>query len=87
MAAAAKAAQDEVRSKSKTKKTVELAGPVKKDGQKAAEPPTMGGIFDVPAPVGAKATPPGDSDEEAEILAEIKQDEETEEEDAAVVAS
>lgn len=45
MAAAAKAAQDEVRSKSKAaKKTAELAGPVKKDEQKTAEPPTVGGI-------------------------------------------
>ena len=41
----------------------------------------------MPAPVSAKPTPPADSDEEAEILAEIKQDEETEEEDEAVVVS
>jgi hypothetical protein len=37
----------------------------------------------MPAPVGAKPSPPADSDEEAEILAEIKQ--ETGEEDEAVV--
>ena len=61
--------------------------PQKEDGQVLAEPSTMRGLFDVPAPVSAKPTPPADPDEEAEILAEIKQDEETEEEDEAVVAS
>ena len=88
MAAAAKAAQDEARNKSKTaKKTAPVAAPVKKDEQIPAEPPTARGLFDMPAPVSAQPTPPADSDEEAEILAEIKQDEETEEEDEAVVAS
>ena len=88
MAAAAKAAQDEARNKSKTaKKTAPVAAPVKKDEQIQAEPPTARGLFDMPAPVSAQPTPPADSDEEAEILAEIKQDEETEEEDEAVVAS
>jgi PRTRC genetic system protein E len=88
LAAAAKAAQDEARNKSKiAKKTAQVAAPVKKDEQILAEPPTARGLFDMPAPVGAQSTPPADSDEEAEILAEIKQDEETEEEDEAVFAS
>jgi PRTRC genetic system protein E len=91
MAAAAKAAQDEARNKSKTvKKTAPATAPVKKDEQMQTEPPTAPGLFDMPAPVGAKPTPPtppADSDEEAEILAEIKQDEQTEEEDEALVAS
>ena len=88
MAAAAKAAQDEARNKSKTaKKTAQVAEPVKKDEQKAAEPPMVRGLFDMPTPVGAQPTPPADSDEEAEILAEIKQDEEAEDEDEALVAS
>jgi hypothetical protein len=39
----------------------------------------------MPAPVDARATP-AESDEEAEILAEIKQDEETED-DEAILAS
>ena len=88
MAAAAKVAQDEARNKSKTaKKSAPVAEPVKKDEQKAAALPTARGLFDMSAPVSAQPTPPADSDEEAEILAEIKQDEETEEEDEAVVAS
>jgi hypothetical protein len=88
MAAVAKAAQDEARNKSKTaKKTAQVAEPVKKDEQKAAEPPTVRGLFDMPAPTSAQPTPPADSDEEAEILAEIKQDEETEEEDEALRSS
>ena len=86
MAAAAKAAQDEARNKSKTaKKAVTPAAPVKKDEQNATEPPTARGLFDTPARVIAEPTPPDDSDEEAEILAEIKQ--ETEEEGEAVVVS
>jgi len=88
MAAAAKAAQDEARNKSKTaKKAAPVTAPVKKAEQIPAEPPTARGLFDMPTPVGAEPTPPADSDEEAEILAEIKQDEETEEEDEVVVAS
>ena len=88
MAAAAKAAQDEARNKSKTaKKAAPAAAPVKKDEQKAAEPPKAPSLFDMPAPVSARPTPPADSDEEAEILAEIKQDEETEEEDEVLVVS
>jgi PRTRC genetic system protein E len=88
MAAAAKAAQDEARNKSKTaKKSTQVAESVKKDEQKAAEPPTVRGLFDMPAPVVARPTPPTDLDEEAEILAEIKQDEGTEEEDEALVTS
>jgi PRTRC genetic system protein E len=88
MAAAAKAAQDEARNKSKTaKKAAPVTAPVKKDEQVPAEPPTARGLFDMPAPVGARNTPASDPDEEAEILAEIKQDEEKEEEDEAVVAS
>jgi PRTRC genetic system protein E len=92
MAAAAKAAQDEARNKSKTaKKTAPAAAPVKKDEQITAQPPTVPGLFDMSAPVSASQTPP-DSDEEAEILAEIKEDEETEEaeeaeEDETLVAS
>ena len=87
MAAAAKAAQDEARNKSKTaKKTAPATAPVKKDEETRTEPPTARGLFDLPAVVDARATPP-ESDEEAEILAEIKQDEETEEDDEAIVAS
>jgi PRTRC genetic system protein E len=86
MAAAAKAAQEEARNKSKTaKRTAATAAPVKKDEQIPAEPPTAPGLFDMRAPLGAKPTPPADSDEEAEILAEIKQ--EREEEGEAVVVS
>jgi PRTRC genetic system protein E len=77
MAAAAKAAQDEARNKPRTaKKSAQSAEPVKKDEQKVAEPPSAPGLFDTPAPVGARNTPTSDPDEEAEILAEIKQDEE-----------
>ena len=78
------------RNKSKTaKKAVQAAEPVKKEEQKAAGSPTAPGLFDIPAPAGARPTRPAPSDEEAEILAEIKQDRETEEEDEdeAVVAS
>jgi hypothetical protein len=54
--------------------------------QKAAVPTAPApGLFDMPTPVGAKPTTPADSDEEVEILAEIKQ--ETEEEDEEVVVS
>jgi hypothetical protein len=83
MAAAAKAAQDEAKNKSKAaKKAAPAAEPVKKDEQKAAEPPKVPSLFDVAGPVSAQPTSPADSDEEAEILAEIKQDEETEEDEA-----
>ena len=88
MAAAAKAAQDEAKNKSKTaKKAAPAAAPVKKDEQKAAEPPKAPSLFDMPAPVSASPAPPSDSDEEAEILAEMNQDEETEEENDVLVAS
>ncbi len=88
MATAAKAAQDEARNKSKTaKKTPPVAASPKKDEQIQTEPPTARGLFDMPAPVGARNTPTSDPDEEAEILAEIKQDEETEEDDEVLVAS
>jgi PRTRC genetic system protein E len=88
MAAAAKVAQDEARNKSKTaRKTAQSAEPVKKEEQKAAESPTAPGLFDMPAPVSARHTPSTDSDEEAEILAEMRQNEETEEDDEALVAS
>jgi PRTRC genetic system protein E len=88
MAAAAKMAQDEARNKSKTaKKATPSDVPVKKEEQKAAEPSEEPSLFDVPAPVSAKPTPPADSDEEAEILAEMNQDETTEEEVDAFVAS
>ena len=87
MAAAAKAAQEEARNKSKTaKKAAPVTAPVKKDEQIPAEQPTARGLFDIPAPVDARATPV-ESDEEAEILAEIKQDEEAEEGDEALLAS
>ena len=88
MAVAAKAAQDEARNKSKTaKKTTPVAEPLKKDEQKAAVPTAPApGLFDMPAPASARPIA-ADPDEEAEILAEIKQDEETEEEDEALVAS
>ena len=82
MAAAAKAAQDEAKNKSKTaKKAAPAAEPPKKDEQKAAEPPKAPSLFDTPTPVSDRPTPPADSDEEAEILAEMNQGEETEEED------
>ena len=88
MAAAAKAAQDEARNKSKTtKKTARVEVPLKKDEQKTVESGMAPGLFDLPAPVDANPTPQADSDEEAEILAEIKQDEETEEEDESLVVS
>jgi len=88
MAAAARAAQDEARNKSKAAKRPDPAeGPAKKDEQKTAEAPKAPSLFDMPAPVVARSTPPADSDEEAEILAEIKRDEETEEEDEVLVAS
>jgi PRTRC genetic system protein E len=79
MAAAAKMAQDEARNKSKTaKKAAPAAEPVKKDEQKAVEPPKAPSLFDTPTPAGESPTPPSDSDEEAEILAEMNQDEEDE---------
>jgi PRTRC genetic system protein E len=84
MAAAAKTAQEEARNKSKTtKKAVQSAEPVKKDEQTPAKPPTAPGLFDMPALFVARPTPPADSDEETEILDEIKQDEETAEGDQA----
>ena len=88
MAAVAKAAQEEARNKSKaTKKPDPVEGPAKKDEQKTAEAPKAPSLFDMPAPVGARPTPPADSDEEDEILAEIKQDAEREEEDEILVSS
>jgi PRTRC genetic system protein E len=88
MAAVAKAAQDEVKNKSKTaKRAASAAAPVKKDVQEAAEPPKVPSLFDLPSPVGAIPASPSDSDEEAEILAEMNENEETEEEDEAFVAS
>jgi PRTRC genetic system protein E len=81
MAAAAKMAQDEARNKSKTaKKAVPAEVPVKKDEQKTVEQPKAPSLFDMPAPVSASPIPSNDSDEEAEILAEMNQDEETEDE-------
>jgi PRTRC genetic system protein E len=89
MATAAKAAQDEARNKSKTTKKAAAAAeaPVKKDEQKVVEPPKVPNLFDMPAPVGVSPTPPSDSDEEAETLAEMNQDEASEEDDEASVAS
>jgi PRTRC genetic system protein E len=88
MTTAARAAQDEARNKSKTaKKAAPIEAPVKKDEQKAAEPQKAPSLFDVSAPVSASPNPPSDSDEEAEILAEMNQDEASEEEDEASVAS
>jgi PRTRC genetic system protein E len=89
MAAAAKAAQEEAKNKSKTaKKAASAAEPPKQDEQKATEPsPKAPSLFDMPAPVSASCTPPSDSDEEAEILAEMNQDEATDEADEAFVAS
>jgi hypothetical protein len=60
---------------------------VKKDRQKAAEPPKAPSLFDTPPSVSAIPTYPSDPDEEAEILAEMNQDQETEEEDYVLVAS
>ena len=90
MAAAAKMALDEARNKTKTAKKATAADvPVKKEEQKAAQPAAAPSLFNMPSPIGASPTPSADSDEEAEILAEIKHDGETEEEDEdeAVVAS
>jgi PRTRC genetic system protein E len=88
MAAAAKMAQDEARNKSKTaKKAAPIDVPVKKDEQKSTEPPPAPSLFDMPAPVSARPTPPVDSNEEAEILADIRQDEKTEKNDDVLVAS
>jgi len=79
LAAAAKMAQDEARNKSKTaKKAAPADVPVRKDEQKVAESPKAPSLFDMPAPVVARPTPPADSDEEAEIVAEMNQEEETE---------
>ena len=76
MAAAAKTAQNEARNRSKSpKKAAPVPEPATKDEQKAAEAP---GLFDIPTPVSASPTPPSDSDEEAEILAEMNQDEDDE---------
>jgi PRTRC genetic system protein E len=88
MAAAAKAAQDEAKNKSKTaRKAAPAVEPPKKDEQKTAEPSKAPSLFDMPAPVSAGPTPSADSDEEIEILAEMKQGEETDEEDGVLVAS
>jgi PRTRC genetic system protein E len=88
MVATAKTAQDEARNKSKmAKKAAPADVPVKKDEQKAAEAPKAPSLFDMPTPVSSSPTSPSDSDEEAEILAEMNQDEATEEEDEAFVAS
>jgi PRTRC genetic system protein E len=87
MAAAAKAAQDEARNKSKaTKKAAIAAAPVQKDEQKAEEPPKAPSLFDMPTRVSASPTSPSDLDEEAEILAEMNRDEETEEEDEVLAS-
>ena len=87
MAAAAKAAQDEARNKSKAaKKAAPAAAPVQKDEQKAEEPPKAPSLFDMPTRVSASSTSPSDLDEEAEILAEMNQDEETEEEDEVLAS-
>ena len=88
MDAAGKAAQAEARNKSKTvKKAVPVEAPVKKDEQKAPEPPKVPGLFDVSAPVCTSPISSADSDEEAEILAEIKEGEDSEEEQEVRVAS
>jgi PRTRC genetic system protein E len=87
MAAAAKAAQDEARNKSKApKKVAPAAAPVQKDEQKADEPPKAPSLFDMPTRVSANPTSPSDLDEEVEILAEMNQDEETEEEDEVLAS-
>jgi PRTRC genetic system protein E len=87
MDAAGKAAQAEARNKSKTvKKAVPVEAPVKKDEQKAPEPPKVPGLFDVSAPVYTSPIASADSDEEAEILAEIEEGEESEEEQEVRVA-
>ncbi len=79
MAAAAKTAQNEARNRSKSaKKAAPVPEPATTDEPKAAEVPEAPGLFDMPTPVSASPTPPSDSDEEAEILAEMNQDEEDE---------
>jgi PRTRC genetic system protein E len=88
MAVAAKVAQDEARNKSKTaKKAVPADVPVRKDEQKTVEPPKPPSLFDNPVLVSTKPTLSADADEEAEILAEMKEDEESEGEEEALVFS
>ena len=88
MDAAAKAAKQEAANKSKTvKKALPVEAPTRKEEQKVPGPSSPPSLFDVSAPVSGGLTPSANSDEEAEILAEIKQDEDAEEEDEALVAS
>jgi PRTRC genetic system protein E len=81
MAAAAKLAQEEARNKSKAaKKPAPVAAPVKKEEPKVAEPPKALGLFDVAPSTSAPAVA-GSDDREAEILAEIDEDGETEDDE------
>jgi PRTRC genetic system protein E len=78
MAAAAKLAQEEARNKSKAaKKSAPVAAPAKKEEPKVAEPPKAPGLFDM-SPSTSTPAAAGDDDGEAEILAEIEEDGETE---------
>jgi len=81
MAAAAKLAQEEARNKSKAaKKPGSVAAPAKKEEPKVVQPPRAPSLFDVspstPAPAVAV-----DDDGEAEILAEIDEDGQTEDDE------
>jgi PRTRC genetic system protein E len=87
MTAAAKAAQDEARKSKTAKKSPPADVPAKKDEQKMVEPSKAPSLFDGPTPARERPNSLPDSDEEAEILAEIKQDEEAEEGDEALLAS
>jgi PRTRC genetic system protein E len=82
MAAAAKLAQEEARNKSKAaKKPTPVVAPVKKEESKAAEPPKAPSLFDMSAPPTSTASDAGDGEDEAEILAEIAGDDQTEEDE------
>jgi PRTRC genetic system protein E len=78
MAAAAKAAQDEARNKSKaTKKPGAVAPAAKKEEPKVVEAPKVPSLFDL-----SPSTPAtGEDDSEAEILAEIDDDNEAQDDE------
>lgn len=85
MDAAAKTARDEARSKLKSTATkvtskpeqVKCAETPKPLPQAPVEPPKTAGLFDTPTPTGASAI---DADGEEEILAEVSEQEESDEE-------
>ena len=81
MAAAAKAAQEEARTKSKAvKKPMPVAAPAKKEEPKVSEPPKIPSLFDM-SPSTTAPSVAADDDGEAEILAEIDEDGQTEDDE------